>query len=54
VQILLLEMMTPHLVETAQREARTIYAEDPYLRKPEHALLAQRVAMLYNPTSDVS
>lgn len=53
-QMLLLEMMTPHLVETAQREARTIYAEDPYLRKPEHALLAQRVSMLYNPTSDVS
>jgi ATP-dependent DNA helicase RecG len=53
-QMMLVEMMTPQLVDTAQREARTIYAEDPYLQKPEHALLAQRVAMLYNPTSDVS
>jgi ATP-dependent DNA helicase RecG len=50
----LVEEMTPHLVELAQREARTIYAEDPYLNKPEHRLLAQRVVQLHHPESDVS
>jgi ATP-dependent DNA helicase RecG len=50
----LLEEMTPQLVELAQRESRTIYAEDPDLSKPEHALLAQQVTILHNPDSDVS
>ncbi len=49
-----LEAMTPHLVELAQREARTIYEEDPYLQQAEHALLAQRVVMLHRDDSDVS
>ena len=46
--------MKPHLVELAQREARTLYAEDPYLGRPQHQLLKQRVDMLYNEESDVS
>ncbi|RMF78361.1 MAG: ATP-dependent DNA helicase RecG [Chloroflexi bacterium] len=50
----LVELMSPHLVELAQREARTIYEEDPDLRKPEHHLLAQRVVMLHNEESDLS
>lgn len=50
----LAEMMTPHLVELAQREARTLYEEDPSLEQAEHRLLAQRVQQLYNPDSDVS
>jgi len=50
----LVEMMSPHLVETAQREARTLYEEDPLLERPEHQLLAQRVRQLYNPVTDVS
>jgi ATP-dependent DNA helicase RecG len=46
--------MTPELVELAQREAHTLYAEDPDLSKPEHRLLAQRVVMLHNEGSDLS
>lgn len=50
----IMEYMSPKLAELAQREARTIYEEDPYLELPEHQLLAQRVQMLYHPDSDVS
>jgi len=50
----LMEAMTPQLVELAQKEARTIYEEDPYLNQEKHMLLAQRVNMLYNEESDVS
>lgn len=50
----LMEEMTPQLVELAQREARTIYEEDPDLSRPEHRLLARRVEMLHNPDTDVS
>lgn len=46
--------LTPDLVELAQREARTIYAEDPGLAQAQHRLLAQRVAMLQDERSDVS
>jgi len=50
----LAEAMMPSLVELAQREARTLFAEDPTLDLSEHQLLAQRVHMLYNPESDIS
>jgi ATP-dependent DNA helicase RecG len=50
----LAEVITPQLVELAQREARTIYAEDPDLSQPQHRLLAQWVGMLHNERSDVS
>ncbi|MCO6444337.1 MAG: ATP-dependent DNA helicase RecG [Anaerolineae bacterium] len=50
----LLHAMVPHLVDMAQREARTLFEEDPYLTLPEHRLLAERVAMLYDPEIDVS
>jgi ATP-dependent DNA helicase RecG len=50
----LAEAMMPSLVELAQREARTLFAEDPTLALFEHQLLAQRVHMLYNPDSDIS
>jgi ATP-dependent DNA helicase RecG len=50
----LMEFMKPELVELAQREARTIYEEDPYLTRLEHQLLKQRVDMLYNENMDVS
>ena len=42
------------LVELAQREARTIYAEDPLLALPHHHLLAQRVQMLRDERADLS
>jgi ATP-dependent DNA helicase RecG len=50
----LVQEMTPQLVELAQREARTIYEEDPALSLEQHRLLAQRVAMLHNERTDVS
>ncbi len=50
----LAEQMTPQLVEMAQREARTIYEEDPNLSWEDHRLLAQRVTMLHNERTDVS
>ncbi|GIL12096.1 MAG: ATP-dependent DNA helicase RecG [Chloroflexota bacterium] len=50
----LTELMSPHLVDLAQREARTIYEEDPDLSQPQHRLLAQRVFMVHNERSDVS
>lgn len=53
-QLQLMEEMTPYLVDLAQREARTLYEEDPSLQKPEHRLLKERVEMLYNPESDIS
>jgi len=50
----LVQEMTPHLVELAQREARTIFEEDPTLSQEQHRLLAQRVGMLHNERTDVS
>lgn len=50
----LAENMSPELVALAQQEARTIYADDPYLQLPDHALLAQRVQMLHNEDGDIS
>jgi ATP-dependent DNA helicase RecG len=50
----LAEFITPHLVELAQREARTIYEEDPDLTLEQHRLLAQRVQILKDERSDVS
>jgi ATP-dependent DNA helicase RecG len=50
----LVQEMTPHLVELAQREARTIYEEDPSLALEQHALLAERVKLLQDERSDVS
>jgi ATP-dependent DNA helicase RecG len=46
--------VTPELVELAQREARTIYEEDPELSQEQHRLLAQRVQLLADDRSDVS
>jgi len=50
----LAQAMTPHLVELAQREARTIFEEDPTLSQEQHRLLAQRVQMLHDERTDVS
>ncbi|MEL7672620.1 MAG: ATP-dependent DNA helicase RecG [Chloroflexota bacterium] len=46
--------VNPRLVELAQREARTIYAEDPDLLAPEHQFLAWRVSALLDQRADVS
>jgi ATP-dependent DNA helicase RecG len=50
----LVEVMSPHMVEMAQREARTIYEEDPELRQEQLRLLAERVRMLHDERTDVS
>ncbi len=50
----LVEDMSPDLVDLAQREARTIYVEDPDLTQEQHQLLAQRVGMLRDDRSDLS
>ena len=44
----------PPLVALAQREARTLYEEDPALDLPEHRLLAERVAMWRAVQTDFS
>jgi ATP-dependent DNA helicase RecG len=44
----LAEEITPELVMLAQQEARTIYAEDPYLSQEQHLLLAEKVAARMN------
>lgn len=48
------ELMNPHLVELAQREARTVFAEDPYLAQPEHELLSQRLVSQIDRRADIS
>jgi ATP-dependent DNA helicase RecG len=48
----LTELMNPRLVEVAQREARTLYVEDPDLARQEHALLARRVAQMQAAATD--
>ncbi len=53
-QFRLAEIMNPRLVELAQREARTLYAEDPYLAQPEHHLLAQRIQTQLDQRADIS
>lgn len=53
-QFRLAELMNPHLVELAQREARTVYADDPSLSRPEHFLLARRIAALAERRGDIS
>ncbi|NDJ78954.1 MAG: ATP-dependent DNA helicase RecG [Chloroflexi bacterium] len=50
----LAELIDPRLVELAQREARTLYAEDPGLDLPEHGLLSHRVYGLLDERMDVS
>jgi ATP-dependent DNA helicase RecG len=50
----LMDAMSPELVEIAQKEARTLFEEDPELRADEHRLLAQRVQMLRDARADFS
>jgi ATP-dependent DNA helicase RecG len=50
----LLEDMTPDLVETAQREARAIYAEDPELQSDIYRTLRESIALLLDDRSDLS
>ncbi|MCY4017934.1 MAG: ATP-dependent DNA helicase RecG [Chloroflexi bacterium] len=49
-----LQKFSPELVQLAQREARTIYEEDPSLTLPEHQLLARRISQLFAEQSELS
>ena len=53
-QFRLSELMNPRLVELAQREARTVYAEDSALAQPEHGLLVRRIQTLLDRRADIS
>jgi len=53
-QFRLADSMNPRQVELAQREARTVYAEDPTLQQPEHALLARRIRAQQSRYADIS
>ncbi|HRE47424.1 MAG TPA: helicase-related protein, partial [Aggregatilineales bacterium] len=48
--------MNAHVVELAQLEARTLYAEDPDLELPEHALLRAEIERIFGKAAptDVS
>ena len=48
------EAMSPELVLLAQREARTLFDEDPDLQLPEHRLLARSIRTRYADAGDVS
>lgn len=53
-QLKMTDLMTPPLVELAQREARTLYEEDPALQLAEHRQLAESIASLYVDSGDIS
>lgn len=53
-QLKMTSLMTPPLVELAQREARTLYEEDPAWQLAEHRLLAESIASLYVDSGDIS
>jgi len=48
------ELVSAELLAEAQREARTIYEEDPDLQLPEHHLLAYHISRRYDDSGDLS
>lgn len=50
----IVELTSPELIATAQREARTLYEEDPNLKLPEHQLLSSFIGQVYADSGDVS
>ena len=42
------------VLELAREEARALYEADPYLEQPEHQLLQEKVAVLWQQAGDVS
>ena len=42
------------VLEQAREEARALYEADPYLEQPEHQLLREKVAVLWQQAGDVS
>ena len=50
----IVELTSPELVETARREAQTLYEEDPDLRQPDHQSLAEYISQVYADSGDIS
>ena len=50
----LIQQNYAELAELSQREARTLYEEDPLLARPEHRVLAQKVRRVYAEPGDIS
>ena len=50
----LIQQNYAELAELSQREARTLYEEDPALALPEHRVLAQKVRRVYADPGDIS
>ncbi|NJL94164.1 MAG: hypothetical protein HC915_10780 [Anaerolineae bacterium] len=53
-QVELTALMQPQLVALAQAESRAIFADDPFLDQPEHALLARAIQQMIDLRSDRS
>ncbi len=53
-ELRLASLLDMEMLEKAQQEARTIFADDPLLAKPEHQLLRDRVAQFWADAADVS
>ena len=50
----LIQQNYTELAELSQREARTLFEEDPRLEKPEHRVLAEAVRRIYSDRADIS
>ena len=50
----LMQQNYAELAELSQREARTLFEEDPALERPEHRILAEKVRRIYANPSDIS
>ena len=53
-QLQMLAAISPELVAEAQREARTLFEEDPALKRQEHRLLRDRIIRLHADGADLS
>ncbi|MCA9971573.1 MAG: ATP-dependent DNA helicase RecG, partial [Anaerolineales bacterium] len=53
-ELKLASILDMEMLEMAQREAEAVFAADPELAQPEHALLRERIGRFWEATGDVS
>jgi ATP-dependent DNA helicase RecG len=53
-ELKLASLLDMEMLQKAQQEARAIFADDPQLEKPEHALLKERIAQFWENATDIS
>ncbi|MBX3054958.1 MAG: ATP-dependent DNA helicase RecG [Anaerolineae bacterium] len=53
-ELKLASLLDMEMLQKAQQEARAIFADDPQLEKPEHALLKERIARFWEDATDIS